>query len=96
MENYNEYLKVGDQIKLNKIVNELEEVMLLNELQMDKYDNDTCLKKVIELNNIFYQLLDLKNETIAHNNYELYSECESYCITLQSQMAQLRSKYMNV
>lgn len=94
MENYNDYLKISDEIKLNKLVSEIDIAIAFNDMQMDNYDEETAMKRLTELNKLYQELLILKNEAIMHENYKVYDYCEVYHFDLEYQMNLLRRKYM--
>jgi hypothetical protein len=94
MENYNDYLMISDEIKLNKLASELDIILTLNEMQMHNYTEDTCMNKMTELYKLFNQLMILKQEAIMHNNYKVYDYCEVYLVEAECQMSALRKLYM--
>jgi hypothetical protein len=94
MENYNEYLMISDEIKLNKLASELDIILTFNEMQMHNYTEDTCMNKMTELYKLFNQLMILKQEAIMHNNYKVYDYCEVYLVEAKCQMSELRKLYM--
>lgn len=94
MENYNDYLMISDEIKLNKLASELDIILTLNEMQMHNYTEDTCMNKMTELYKLFNQLMILKQEAIMHNNYKVYDYCEVYLVEAECQMCALRKLYM--
>lgn len=94
MENYNDYLMISDEIKLNKLASELDIILTLNEMQMHNYTEDTCMNKMTELYKLFNQLMILKQEAIMHNNYKVYDYCEVYLVEAEYQMSELRKLYM--
>lgn len=94
MENYNDYLMISDEIKLNKLASELDIILTFNEMQMHNYTEDTCMNKMTELYKLFNQLMILKQEAIMHNNYKVYDYCEVYLVEAECQMSELRKLYM--
>lgn len=94
MENYNDYLMISDEIKLNKLASELDIILTFNEMQMHNYTEDTCMNKMTELYKLFNQLMILKQEAIMHNNYKVYDYCEVYLVEAEYQMSELRKLYM--
>lgn len=94
MENYNDYLMISDEIKLNKLASELDIILTLNEMQMHNYTEDICMDKMTELYKLFNQLMILKQEAIMHNNYKVHDYCEVYLVEAEYQMSELRKLYM--
>lgn len=94
MENYNEYLMISDEIKLNKLASELDIILTFNEMQMHNYTEDMCMDKMTELYKLFNQLMILKQEAIMHNNHKVYDYCEVYLVEAEYQMSELRKLYM--
>ena len=94
MFDYNDYLKISDEIALNKIASELDMMLLMNEFNMKTFDEAASLKKVIELTYMMNKLQDLKNKAVAHNSKYIVDMCEVYMVEVEFQMAKLRKIYM--
>jgi hypothetical protein len=94
MENYNEYLMISDEIKLNKLASELDIILTFNAMQMHNYTEDIRMDKMTELYKLFNQLMILKQEAIMHNNHKVYDYCEVYLVEAEYQMSELRKLYM--
>ena len=39
---FNDYLKIDDEIQLNKLASEIDMKLILNELQMKNFNEETC------------------------------------------------------
>lgn len=94
MFDYNDYLKISDEIALNKITSELDMMLIINEFNMKTFDEANSLKKIIELTYMMNKLQDLKNKAMAHNNHSVYDMCEVYMVEVECQMTKLRKIYM--
>ena len=94
MFDYNDYLKIGDELALNKIASELDMMLLMNEFNMKTFDEAASLKKVIELTYMMNKLQDLKNKAVAHNSKYIVDMCEVYMVEVEFQMAKIRKIYM--
>lgn len=94
MFDYNDYLKISDEIALNKIASELDMMLLMNEFNMKTFDEEKSLNKIIELTYMMNKLQDLKNKAVAHNSKYIVDMCEVYMVEVECQMAKIRKIYM--
>ena len=93
--NYEDFLKISDEIELNNITSNLDMILILNERNIQHYDAETSFNKTMELMAIVSDLQDLKNKAVVHNSHSVADMCEVYIIEAEHQMCQLRKIYMN-
>ena len=89
---YDDYLRISDEIDFNKVASKVDIALLLNELQMDKYDEDICRDKIYELNQLVYEVMEMEARAAIHKNHEIYDKCLVYYHDLQWQMNVLANK----
>ena len=87
--NYNDYLRICDEINLNKIGSIVEITLILNQLQMSNYNEDICLDKIEELQELSYKVSELKTRAAFHMNYEVYDKCDVYHVDITFQLRRL-------
>jgi hypothetical protein len=89
---FNDYLKIDDEIQLNKLASEIDMKLILNELQMKNFNEETCFNKMTELYMLYNKLMELNNRAIMHNNHYVSDMCEVYLVETDYQMHELRNK----
>jgi hypothetical protein len=94
MNNYEDFLKISNEIKLEQLINEFEKTLLVNEILIKTYDEEDCYVTISQLYNMIFRLEDLKNHAISCNSYEVYDQCNHYILKIEEQMKQIREKYM--
>ena len=93
---YEDYLRISDEIKLNKLASQIDITLILNDFQIDNYDMDLCLDKVMELELMYEDVLALESLAAFHKNHEVYDMCEVYRIEIQHQVNRLRKRYIKL
>ena len=91
---YEDFLKLSDEIEMNKLSSKVDMTLIINEKNMNDYDKETSFNKTMELMAIVSELQDLKNKAVAHNSKYVVDMCEVYIVDAEYQMSLLRKKYM--
>lgn len=89
---YDDYLRISDEIDFNKIASKVEITLLMNELQMDKYNEDLCRDKLVELNELVYDVMEMEARAAIHKHHEIYDKCLVYYEDIQWQMNEFVKK----
>lgn len=90
--NYDDYLRISDEIDFNKLATKVESTLLMNELQMDKYNEDLCRDKLLELNELVYDVMEMEARAAIHKHHEIYDKCLVYYEDIQWQMNEFVKK----
>lgn len=90
--NYDDYLRISDEIDFNKLATKVESTLLMNELQMDKYNEDLCRDKLLELNELVYDVMEMEARSAIHKHHEIYDKCLVYYEDIQWQMNEFVKK----
>ena len=91
---YNDFLRMSEEIEMNKLASAIDMQLILNEKCMKHYDGITGLAKISEFFKMINELQDLKNRAVCHNNHSVADMCEVYIIEIECQMSELRKLYM--
>lgn len=86
---YEDYLRISDEINLNKLGSIVEITLILNHLQMPNYNEDICLDKIEELEELSYKVSELKTRAAFHKNHEVYDKCDVYHVDIMFQLRKL-------
>jgi hypothetical protein len=89
---YDDYLRISDEIDFNKLATKVESTLLMNELQMDKYNEDLCRDKLLELNELVYDVMEMEARAAIHKYHEIYDKCLVYYEDIQWQMNEFVKK----
>lgn len=89
---YDDYLRISDEIDFNKMASKVEITLLMNELQMDKYNEDLCRDKLVELNELVYDVMEMEARAAIHKHHEIYDKCLVYYEDIQWQMNEFVKK----
>lgn len=89
---YDDYLRISDEIDFNKMASKVEITLLMNELQMDKYNEDLCRDKLLELNELVYDVMEMEARAAIHKHHEIYDKCLVYYEDIQWQMNEFVKK----
>jgi hypothetical protein len=89
---YDDYLRISDEIDFNKLATKVESTLLMNELQMDKYNEDLCRDKLLELNELVYDVMEMEARATIHKHHEIYDKCLVYYEDIQWQMNEFVKK----
>jgi hypothetical protein len=89
---YDDYLRISDEIDFNKMASKVEITLLMNELQMDKYNADLCRDKLLELNELVYDVMEMEARAAMHKHHEIYDKCLVYYEDIQWQMNEFVNK----
>lgn len=89
---YDDYLRISDEIDFNKLATKVESTLLMNELQMDKYNEDLCRDKLLELNELVYDVMEMEARAAIHKHHEIYDKCLVYYEDIQWQMNEFVKK----
>ena len=93
MYEYNDYLKIDDEIEYNKLSTEMDALLASIYFCKDNYTCQICMDKITELHILRYAFVDLANKTILHNNYEINDMCEVYIVEADFIIRDLRNRY---
>ena len=91
---YEDFLRLSDEIEMNKLSSKVDMTLIINEKNMNNYDKETSFNKTMELMAIVSELQDLKNKAVTHNSKYVIDMCEVYIVDAEYQMSLLRKKYM--
>lgn len=89
---YEDYLRISDEIDFNKLATKVELTLIINEFQMDKYDEELCRDKLFELNGLVYDVMEMEARAAIHEHHEIYDKCLVYYEDIQWQMNLLANK----
>jgi hypothetical protein len=89
---YDDYLRISDEIDFNKMATKVDAILLMNDLQMDKYNEDLCRDKLAELNEIVYDVMEMEARAAIHKHHEIYDKCLVYYEDIQWQMNEFVKK----
>ena len=87
--NYDDYLRISDEINLNRLGSIIEITLMLNHSQMCNYNDDICLDKIEELQELLYKISELKTKAAFHMNHEVYDRCDVYHADIMFQLSML-------
>ena len=93
MYEYNDYLKIDDEIEYNKLSTEMDALLASIYFCKDNYTPQIIMDKITELHILRYAFVDLANKTILHNNYEINDMCEVYIVEADFIIRDLRNRY---
>jgi hypothetical protein len=89
---YDDYLRISDEIDFNKMATKVDAILLMNDLQMDKYNEDLCRDKLAELNEIVYDVMEMEARAVLHKHREIYDKCLVYYEDIQWQINEFVNK----
>ena len=89
---YDDYLRISDEIDFNKMATKVDAILLMNDLQMDKYNEDLCRDKLVELNELVYDVMEMEARAAIHKHREIYDKCLVYYEDIQWQMNEFVKK----
>jgi hypothetical protein len=59
---------------------------------MDKYNEDLCRDKLLELNELVYDVMEMEARAAIHKHHEIYDKCLVYYEDIQWQMNEFVKK----